>query len=349
MYQLEYFLNSISYFPPLGTYLIFYAHLDHVLSLVLLAGSFSGSRKSVRGSRDCLEDLHSIFEPSQIWPNLASWNPEDADYLHLYDPTLPIGESPSKKKKGPTKDESENEENSTYYTPLHGPLTVRMFPISHGPSYDSSAFFIHHTSLGREFLFFGDIEYNLSSINPRISNVWSAAAPKFVSGELSAVFIECSWPSGRPDDKMFGHLTPEHLVAELQVLANFVSKHRNLSNNYPASTNPRVTSISPRRRSSSSASPERKRLKQSVDEDPSEGGRRPVLQNALSGLRVYIIHCKEELTRQDNTKPINQVISNQVRELVNKLELGVEIVAAEQGSLIREFYIHSFPALNHAV
>ena len=349
MYQLEYFLNSISYFPPLGTYLIFYAHLDHVLSLVLLAGSFSGSRKSVRGSRDCLEDLYSIFEPSQIWLNLASWNPEDADYLYLYDPTLPIGESPSKKKKGPTKDESENEENSTYYTPLHGPLTVCMFSISHGPSYDSSAFFIHHTSLGREFLFFGDVEYDLSSINPRISNVWSAAAPKFVSGELSAVFIECSWPSGRPDDKMFGHLTPEHLVAELQVLANFVSEHRNLSNNYPASTNPRVTSISPRRRSSSSASPERKRLKQSVDEDPSEGGRRPVLQNALSGLRVYIIHCKEELTRQDNTKPINQVISNQVRELVNKLELGVEIVAAEQGSLIREFYIHSFPALNHAV
>ncbi|PAV24349.1 cyclic-AMP phosphodiesterase [Pyrrhoderma noxium] len=281
------------------------------MSLVLLAGSFSGSRKS-------------------IWPNLASWNPEDADYLHLYDPTLPIGESPSKKKKGPTQDESENEENSTYYTPLRGPLTVCMFPISHGPSYDSSAFFIHHTSLGREFLFFGDVEYDLSSINPRISNVWSAAAPKFVS----AVFIECSWPSGRPDDKMFGHLTPEHLIAELQVLANFVSEHRNLSNNYPASTNPRVTSISPRRRSSSSASPERKRLKQSVDEDPSEGGRRPVLQNALSGLRVYIVHCKEELTRPDNTKPINQVISNQVRELVNKLELGVEIVAAEQGSLI---------------
>ena len=90
-------------------------------------------------------------------------------------------------------------------------------------------------------------------------------------------------------------------------------------------------------------------MKQSVDEDPSEGGRRPVLQNDLSGLRVYIIHCKEELTRQDNNKPINQVISNQVRELVNKLELGVEIVAAEQGSLIREFYIHSFPSLNNGV
>ena len=139
MYQLEYFLNSIPYFPPLRTYLISHAHLDHVLSLVLLAGSFSGPRKSIRGSRDCLEDLQSIFKPSRIWPNLASWNPEDADHLYLYDPILPIGESPSKKKKGPTQDESENEENSTYYTPLHGPLTVCMFSISHGPSYDSSA------------------------------------------------------------------------------------------------------------------------------------------------------------------------------------------------------------------
>ena len=52
-----------------------------------MAGSVSGGpRKSIRGTRQCLEDLQTIFEPSRIWPNLASWDQNDSNHLYLYDP-----------------------------------------------------------------------------------------------------------------------------------------------------------------------------------------------------------------------------------------------------------------------
>lgn len=73
-------------FPPCRTYLVTHAHLDHVMGLILLAGGIGGSRKSIRGSRQTLEDLETIFRPSRIWPNLASWEAKDSDHLYLYEP-----------------------------------------------------------------------------------------------------------------------------------------------------------------------------------------------------------------------------------------------------------------------
>ena len=56
------------------------------MGLVLLAGGIGGVRKSIRGSQQTLEDLESIFRPSRLWPNLASWNRDDFNFLYLYDP-----------------------------------------------------------------------------------------------------------------------------------------------------------------------------------------------------------------------------------------------------------------------
>ncbi len=57
------------------------------MGLILLAGTVGGPRKSIRGARQVLKDLEEgIFRPSRIWPNLASWNKDDADHMYLYDP-----------------------------------------------------------------------------------------------------------------------------------------------------------------------------------------------------------------------------------------------------------------------
>lgn len=53
-------------------------------------------------------------------------------------------------------------------------------------------------------------------------------------------------------------------------------------------------------------------------------------------MRVFIIHCKEDL-RGTFSKPINQVIADQTRGLLEEQGLGVEIIAAEQGMHIRTF------------
>ena len=92
---------------------------------------------------------------------------------------------------------------------------------------DSSAFFIRDEYTGRELLVFGDVEPDSISVAPRTILVWTDAAPKIASGLLAAIFIECSYDDSQPDEMLFGHLTPHHLIAELKVLAEKVAFHRN--------------------------------------------------------------------------------------------------------------------------
>ncbi|MCJ1379761.1 hypothetical protein MMC17_002864 [Xylographa soralifera] len=85
--------------------------------------------------------------------------------------------------------------------------------------YDSSAFFIRDEQTGHEVLIFGDVEPDSISLSPRTARVWADAAPKIAAGLLSAIFIECSYDDSQPDETLFGHLAPRHLIAELEVLA----------------------------------------------------------------------------------------------------------------------------------
>lgn len=104
-------------------------------------------------------------------------------------------------------------------------------------------------------------------------------------------------------------MSPEHLARELTVLAEEV--------------------LELRRARQGNGQPVRKRRRTNTDTAPKER------RNVLSGLVVYIIHCKDDLQRKWD-KPIHQVIAGQVRALTEAEELGVEIRAAEQGMLICE-------------
>lgn len=183
-----------------------------------------------------------------------------------------------------------------------------MVPVNHGKNgtgpYESAAFFIRHDPTNIEFLFFGDVEPDTLASTPQNINVWRIATPKILAATLSTIFIECSWPSGRPDDLLYGHLNPEHLVAELEVLASELVKARNGKAKRDSA---KGDSISP---------PPLKKQK--------TGG-------ALDGLRVYVMHCKDTM---DCEKPISHLIVDQVRALVARKGLGAEIIAAEQGMRI---------------
>jgi len=73
-------------------FIISHAHLDHVNGLVLSAGSLSGPRKRVCASLTTLKSLETIFG-DRIWPNLASWDADDAAYKLLYDPCVYMNSS----------------------------------------------------------------------------------------------------------------------------------------------------------------------------------------------------------------------------------------------------------------
>jgi cAMP phosphodiesterase len=87
---------------------------------------------------------------------------------------------------------------------------------------DSTAFFIRDTDSHREVLIFGDVEPDTISLSPRNYWVWQEAARKIALGILGGIFIECSYDDSQPDNVLFGHLNPKHVIAELQVLAHMV-------------------------------------------------------------------------------------------------------------------------------
>lgn len=91
---------------------------------------------------------------------------------------------------------------------------------------DSTAYFIRDDLSGREMLFFGDVEPDSLSLNPRTAAVWSEAAPKIAAGHLRAILIECSYDDSQEDKILFGHLAPRHLIKELTALADMVKRRR---------------------------------------------------------------------------------------------------------------------------
>ncbi|KII89038.1 hypothetical protein PLICRDRAFT_594083 [Plicaturopsis crispa FD-325 SS-3] len=120
-------------FSYIRCFLITHAHLDHVSSLVLSAGSLGGPRKRLFGTPQVLKDLETIFS-DRVWPNLASWEEADDTHKYLYT-SLRL---------------------DAKYRNIHNDISVRTMPLSHGQNdsglYESSAFFIRHDVTAQEFL-----------------------------------------------------------------------------------------------------------------------------------------------------------------------------------------------------
>lgn len=211
-------------------------------------------------------------------------------------------------------------------------ISVRTMPISHGHNetvgtYESAAFFVRHDASLAEFLFFGDVEPDSVSLNPRNAAVWAVAAEKIAQGVLNTIFIECSWPSGRPDAQLYGHLTPDHLVVELGVLAAEVVRCRQEKS--------KETAPASDKRSSSRPARKRRRTNASTD------GK---LRTSLRDVRVYVIHCKDDLEERYD-QPIAHIITNQIKDQVEEKGLGVTVIAAEQGMHISQSYVYALNLL----
>lgn len=204
-------------------------------------------------------------------------------------------------------------------------------PLSHGTQlgnckcYESTAFFIRHDATSREFLYFGDVEPDSVSKRPRTIDVWRAAASK-IPEMLATIFIECSWPSGRKDDMLYGHLNPDHLVGELCTLAREVLKFRREESSAPTRSRPL-------------------RKRQRTEDTSAEG-----LEGALIGVRVFITHCKE-VDNVNSGRSIQHIIFEQVRDLVLERGLGAEVVLTQPGMIIgkHNFFVCPDLGISHRV
>ena len=177
----------------IAAYLVTHAHLDHVAGLVM--ASPEDAPKPIFALPAVNAALASDYFNWSAWPNLSDRGvPPRLGRYNLYDlvaaaPPVPLADTG---------------------------LSVTAFPLAHG-GVPSTAFLIH---AGQDaILCMGDTGPDMIERSDALSHLWSVVAPLIRAGRLRAIIVETSYPDPRPDDQLFGHLTPRWLHLELAKLA----------------------------------------------------------------------------------------------------------------------------------
>lgn len=256
----------------------------------------------------------------------------NAEMGYSYPVSTPVAPNEARTPETPSAGES-----SAYKTVFNAPVkgTDDQCPV------DSTAVFIRDAASKQEILIFGDVEPDTISLRPLNKLVWLKAAPKIASGQLKAIFIESSWTDSKPDDYLFGHLTPKYIFEELRVLAGFVESL--LSSDYQNDPKKRKRTTNTGRRQSRTSkvqeSPTSQRRKTpitqtsdhlhqlSVEEDiemtsPAYDG------GPLSGVKVVIIHVKDQMV--DGPDP-RVTIREELKAHEERERLGAQFIVSESG------------------
>ncbi|CAE6475826.1 unnamed protein product [Rhizoctonia solani] len=347
-------------FTHLRAYLISHAHLDHCASLIISSGSLPGPTRHILGTQSVLEDLERcIWKPGRCWPRIVGWDQSNSSNT--------AGGILRALKLAPSTDITGDRDEE--YVPIGAgldDLVVRVVPVSHGCSYTSSAFFIRHARTRHEFLFFGDVEADPTPVSsasspvsspltsscpsarPLLSPIWKHTAHLFTSNRLRALLIECSYPAGRPESQLFGHLSVEGLRKEIKVLAEEVAKTRPNGIQVAKAREvdrPQTNGIAkvrtslrlPLKRKATLELPYPRTRSLTKSPTPSvTKSHTSTPPGPLTGLRVIVTHCKEPPPGFDlqGAPTIADYIVRQLRHGVGALgpdETGVEYVAAHQG------------------
>jgi 3',5'-cyclic-nucleotide phosphodiesterase len=171
-------------------YLISHSHLDHVAGLII--ASPDDSPKPIYALPSVTADLVETYFNWTAWPNLTD------------------------RGKAPLKKYAIEDLAPGVTTPLKDTaMTVTAYPLSHG-GMESTAFLLE--SDGEGILCFGDTGPDAVQKVTRLYDVWTALADRVKQKRLKAIMIEASYTSDRPDNLLFGHLTPRWLLDTLHDL-----------------------------------------------------------------------------------------------------------------------------------
>ncbi len=172
-------------------YLVSHAHLDHVAGLVV--SSPDDSRKPIYALASVRDDLVETYFNWRAWPNFTD-----------------RGKAPQLKKY------TLEELKPGVATPLaNTAMTVTAHPLSHG-GVESTAFVIE--SGGDVLACLGDTGPDAIEKGSRLRDLWGALAAPARERRLKGLSIEVSYTSDRPDNLLFGHLTPRYVLEALREL-----------------------------------------------------------------------------------------------------------------------------------
>lgn len=188
-------------------YLLSHPHLDHVAGLIVNSPNDKAG-KTIIGFNSTISVIRDHYFNNKAWPDFGPNGIKTYNY-------------------------SIAQENPTDYVDIpNTQLKFKAFPIWHSNPYLSTAFLIAEKSNDAHLLYFGDVGpdevENLRTNDTNKMNltrkVWHHVAPLVCEGKLTAILLECSYPNGRPDNLLFGHLTPKWMVVAMNDLQDELSQ-----------------------------------------------------------------------------------------------------------------------------
>lgn len=179
-------------------YLISHAHLDHVSGLII--NSPADSSKTIYATEKCMEMMKNHYFNGETWANFGD-SGLGFPLKKYHFQTLNLGE--------------ETKITNTQ-------MTVKAFPLSHVNPFESTAFLIKNEE--NYVLYLGDTGPDVVEKSNDLGQLWKVVAPLVKEKKLKGIFIEVSFPNEQPDSALFGHLTPKHLMNELQKLEELSGK-----------------------------------------------------------------------------------------------------------------------------
>lgn len=178
-------------------YFISHAHLDHVSGLII--NSPDDSAKTIYGLASSLETIKTHYFTWESWANFTD-----------------EGETPLLKKyhyQVLTPDSSIAIKNTE--------MSVKAFLLSHS-NLQSTAFLVN--SSNAYILYLGDVGPDEVEKSHSLHTLWEAITPLIKNKSLKGIMIETSFPNEQPDKTLFGHLTPNWLMKEMDDLAALTGK-----------------------------------------------------------------------------------------------------------------------------